>query len=235
MRIENQAAFVLHTRDYRDSSLLVELLTAEFGRVSGVVKGVRGTGKAAKQRRGVVQPFVPLLVSWGGKSDLKQIVHFEASGSPLPLVGERLFSAFYVNEVMIRLLQHYDESPDWFLLYQRVVSQLSAELPADIVLRRFELDLLEALGYGIDLSSTADEGREIVAGTRYRFDSGHGFRAVADSADDPAHAVFEGEDLLAMSAGQFSTRVRKSAKRLCRLALAPYLGDKPLKSRELFY
>lgn len=235
MRIENQAAFVLHTREYRDSSLLVEFLTAQCGRVSGVVKGVRGSGKTAKQRRGIVQPFVPLLISWGGKTELKQIVHFEASGSPLALVGERLFSAFYVNEVLIRLLQHYDESPGWFLLYQRVVSQLSLELPADVVLRRFELDLLQELGYGIDLASTADEGGAIEAGRQYRFEAGHGFTAIAESADYPPHSLFAGEDLLAIDAGEFSTQARKSAKRLCRLALAPYLGDKPLKSRELFY
>lgn len=241
MRVDNQAAFVLHSRDYRDSSLLVEFLTISQGRVSAVVKGVRGKGKTARQRRGIMQPFVPLLISWSGKTDLKQILHFEATGTPLVLAGQRLFSGFYVNELLVRLLQHYDESPAWFALYQQVMAGLQSQQAADIVLRRFELALLQELGYGLDLSTDAGDGRPLEAGKVYRFDAELGL--LNTDAGDPAARVsaplapdqFRGEDLLALAQGEFSDAARRSAKRLCRLALLPHLGGKPLKSRELFY
>lgn len=234
MRGDNQSAFVLHTRDYRDSSLLVEFLTAEHGRISGVVRGVRGQGKSARQRRGIMQAFVPLTISWSGKTDLKQIQHFEATASPVHLPGQSLFSGFYLNELLIRLLQHYDDSPFWFGLYWQALQGLASSEPDDQVLRRFELALLDALGYGIDLRSDVNDGAAIVAGILYQFDASEGFRRVSSPEGLPAHSLFRGEELSALAEGQFTDAVRRSAKRLCRLALLPHLGDKPLKSRELF-
>lgn len=234
MRVDSQPAYVLHTRDYRDSSLLVELITPNYGRVSAVVRGVRSTAKSAKQRRSMMQPFQPLLISWTGNSELKTATSFENRAVSLALSGTRLFSALYVNELLSRLLRHCDESSELFALYEWVLQSLVCEERIDVVLRRFELSLLENLGYGIDLHSDAATGLAIDAAQVYRFDAERGFVLSADGQAGVAARSFAGRDLLAIGAGEFDSAARRSAKRLCRLAIEAQLGGKPLKSRELF-
>ncbi|MEE8056292.1 MAG: DNA repair protein RecO [Pseudomonadales bacterium] len=235
MRIESQPAYVLHTRNYRDTSLLVEFLTFGYGRVSAVVKGVRSSGKTAKLRRSLMQPFIPLLISWTGKTDLKTIIQFESCSAPLALVGPRLFSAIYVNELLTRLLQHYDNNPELYSLYQCALQGLLQEELIDVVLRRFELQLLDDLGYGIDLTVELDTERPIEADKFYLFESGQGFCLANNTSNAMGNSqLFSGEDLLAIARGDFCPQVRRAAKRLCRQALAVHLGNKPLKSRELF-
>lgn len=233
-RVELQPAYILHTRPYRNTSMLVDLLTPVYGRVSGVAKGVRGASKAAKQKRASFQPFTPLLVSWSGKSELKSIIHFETERTPLQLTGKKLFSALYINELLCRLLQQHEESQQLFVLYQLALQQLVAEETIDIVLRRFELALLACLGYGIELGIDSETGAAIVADRDYRYDADQGFRLFSAVAEPLAGEIFAGADLLALAQADYTPQVRQMAKRLCRLALGFHLGGKPLKSRDLF-
>lgn len=232
MRVELQAAYVLHTRSYRDTSLLVEFFTPQYGRISAVAKGVRASSKLAKQKRSLLQAFKPLLISWGGKSDLKSLFHIEALASSYALQGERLFSAMYINELLSRLLHSEEDSEDIFYLYQQLLSQLNQQEPVDIILRRFELSLLECLGYGIELQSIADSGEPIHAEGHYQYFPEQGFRPYHGS--QAVLNSFSGADLLAIAAQDFQPAARAAAKRLCRQVLGFYLGSKPLKSRELF-
>lgn len=235
MRVDNQSAFILHARPFRDTSMLVEFLTDEFGRVSAVVRGARGTGRSAKQRRGVTQPFIPLSVAWSGNTDLKTIFSVETAGPAIVLRGERLFSGLYVNELFTRLLQHYDENPAWFDIYTRVIGALaSTELSPELVLRRFELEFLGELGFGIDLYSEGGSGHPIEPDRFYRFDGESGFSRCDAPDAVPRSDQFVGRDLLAIAADAFDDSARRAAKRLCRIAIASHLGGKPLKSRELF-
>jgi DNA repair protein RecO (recombination protein O) len=235
MRVESQPAYILHTRDYRDSSLLVEFITPDYGRVSGVVKGVRSSSKTARQRRSLMQPFVPLLIGWSGNSDLKTITRFENTTAPLALTGPRLFSAIYVNELLTRLLQHDDRNFEIYFLYEWVLVNLLQDERLDVVLRRFELRLLQALGYGIDLSTEVATGEQIVPDRDYCFVVDQGFcRLEQISQPIDKQQQFAGAELIAIRQEEFGETVRQAAKRLCRLALAVHLGDKPLKSRELF-
>jgi DNA repair protein RecO (recombination protein O) len=233
MRIDIQPAYVLHTRHFRDSSLLVEFLTPDYGRVSAVVRGVRSSGKSAKQRRSLIQPFLPLLLSWSGNTDLKTITQVESHGVAVALAGQRLFSAMYINELLTRLLQHYDESPDIFALYKWTLVELLNHQYIDVVLRQFEMRLLEYLGYGLDLSSDIQNAQPLQVGIEYLFDNESGFVADIQGNNDRGR-IFLGEDLIALAQGNYTQQVRRAAKRLCRLALATHLGPKPLKSRELF-
>ena len=200
MRIESQPAYILHTRNFRDSSLIVDFLSADYGRISGVVKGVRATSKSAKQRRGLSQPFVPLLISWSGKSDLKTIIQMEPRGATLQLVGD--------GEI-------------------------------DIVLRQFELQLMEYLGYGLDFTQEAETDNPIIPDRYYVYRAGEGLFAVPDaelaSRGHLVNRTFQGEDLLAIASGAFTDNARHVAKLICRQALRLHLGEKPLKSRELFH
>jgi DNA repair protein RecO (recombination protein O) len=232
-KIELQPAYILHTRNYRDSSLLVEALTSDHGRVSAVLRGVKASGKAAQQKRSLVQPFVPVLISWHGKTDLKTLTHLEANGAAVPLQAKRLFSALYINELLTRMLQHYEAQQDLFPLYEWVLQSLLETEFIDVVLRRFELQLLDLMGYGLEISHESQQGDPVKASAIYSFYPDHGLEQTSVSVVEQSNQ-FRGADLLALASNDFKPEVRQAAKRLCRLALQPHLGNKPLKSRELF-
>lgn len=241
MRVELEKAYVVHSRPFRDTSLIVEFITPDYGRVSAVVRGVRSAGKAARAKRGLLQPFVPLLIGWTGKNDLKTATHIESAEVARQLQGlqgPRLFSALYVNELMVRLLPRSEENPALFALYEWVLAHLGSDLPIDIGLRQFELRLLDNLGFGIDFSVEAETGEPLQARLLYSYQPDHGFSRCS-AAQQPlagraASNLFNGSDLQALAAEQFNETTRKAAKRLCRLAIEARLGGKPLKSRELF-
>lgn len=233
MRIESQPAYILHTRNYRDSSLIVDFLTPDYGRVSGVVKGVRSNSKSAKQRRSLLQPFVSLFISWSGKSELKTITQFESRGMPIALQGKRLFSGLYVNELLSRLLQADEQHSEIYTLYEWVTNRLLDSDAIDVVLRHFELNLLSELGYGFDLSADIESGEALKPEQHYRFYPDRGFVQLEQGAP-MAPNLFKGEDILAIASGEFTEQSRRAAKLLCRQALQSHLGNKPLRSRELF-
>jgi DNA repair protein RecO (recombination protein O) len=229
MRVESQPCYILHSRNYRDTSLIIECLTAEYGLVSAVLKGVRANSKTAKQRRSNTQPFIPLLLNWTGKSELKTVTSLEARGMPVKLQGLQLFSAMYVNELLTRLLLTGESQAEVFTLYEWTLNSLLKDSLTDVVLRRFELQLLEYLGYGIDFSADYHSNEPITAGQVYNYHPEQGFSVMGTSS-----ANYSGEDILAIASGQFSVQARRVAKQLCRDTLRVHLGNKPLYSRELF-
>ena len=234
MQVELQPAYLLHTRNYRDTSMLVSFLTPNYGLVSGVVKGVRSTGKAAKLKRSSLQLFQKLLISWRGKSDLKSITQFESCHQYGQLTEKRLFSGLYVNELLIRLLQPYDENVTLYALYETTLKGLLGDRLIEVVLRQFELKLLELLGYGIQFDTELITGSSIQPSQYYQFYSDQGFVIwLGEGVSTPIN-VFSGRDILAIAQGEYTDSARQAAKRLCRLALRSHLGDKPLRSRELF-
>ncbi len=233
MRVDSQPAYILHTRSFRDSSLIIEFLTADYGRVSAVLKGVRSNGKSAKQKQGVTQPLIPLLISWSGKSELKTATQIEARTAPMVLQGNRLFSALYVNELLTRLLRAGEEHADIFSLYEWVLGRLqNTEQAVEPILRHFELSLLEALGYGLNLSVESATGAAVKPDHFYQLRNGQ--EIVAVEAKELERGLYLGADLLEIASRQYSEQSRRAAKRICRQALEVHLGNKPLKSRELF-
>ncbi|MDQ2075389.1 DNA repair protein RecO [Marinimicrobium sp. ABcell2] len=234
MRVELQPAYVLHTRPYRDTSMLVELLTRDQGRVAVVAKGVRA---AKSRRRALLNPFTGLLASYQGRGGLKLLTSIEPDGASFALHGAALYCGFYMNELLLRVLAETDAYPFLFQNYQATLMALSREAPLEPLLRRFELSVLEELGYGINLTTDATHGTPLIADAHYQFDSEHGFTQVVSSSIPPpgVQVFYSGRDLLAIAADDFSqAETRLAAKRLTRAALQPLLGNKPLKSRELF-
>lgn len=232
MRVELEPAYVLHTRNYRDSSLIVEFLTPNYGRIAAVVRGVRANTKSAKQRRSLMQSFIPLTIGWGGKGDLKNLYDFETQTRAVALVGETLFSGLYVNELITRLVGHHDENCELFELYQQTLYALLGSQHIDVVLRFFELNLLELLGYGLNFDAEALTGKAIEDDCSYRFVANKGFVLVAPLS--VGVDIYRGDQIKALANRDFDETLRKVAKRLCRQALGFHLGEKPLKSRELF-
>ena len=116
MRVALQPAYVLHSRPYRDSSALVEMFTAEHGRLSLVARGARNRGRKGSLSS-LLQPFIPLLISFSGRAELKTLGKLEAAGGGRTLRGERLYSGLYMNELLVRLLHRQDAHPRLFAAY----------------------------------------------------------------------------------------------------------------------
>ncbi len=221
------AAYILHARDYRDTSLIVDVFTSQGERLSAIARGARSQRRGISQRS-LLQPFQPVWVEFGGAGELKLLKQIESRAGAVPLQRQGLFSGFYLNELLCRLLHRDDPHPDLFPEYENVLPQLLTLDRLDIALRHFELRLLEELGYGLDLTTDA-AGQPIDARMHYRFDPGQGLNVTAGSS-----AALSGRALCEFVAGNYSAEARRTLKGLCRAALQPHLGDKPLRSRSLF-
>ncbi len=233
-KVDLQPAYVLHTQAFQNTSLLVDFFCVDYGRVRAVAKGAR---RAGSRTRAYLQPFQPVLVSLSGKTDLKSLIAIEGSVSAMRLQGTRLFSGLYINELLVRLLMFQESSPELYRSYQEAIIALSGERDLQTVLRHFELKLLDALGYGIDLQCDCYSSLPIEAGAHYLFHPDIGFERLSNNSPDSRAnpAVFSGAELVALREGQFDNKVHsQAARRLTRLALQVHLGDKPLASRELF-
>jgi DNA repair protein RecO (recombination protein O) len=198
-----------------------------------VARGAKSRRQRGGSTAALVQPFTPLQVSWSGRGSLKTLTGCEALGPALLLSGRRLYSGLYLNELLIRLLQHEDPHHKLFNHYAATLSLLAAGEAEEIPLRRFELVLLEELGYGFDLDCDGLSGQAIAEEAWYHYHEEHGLVMAPESGGDRLPRYL-GSDLARISQGDFSGSARLCAKRLMRQALTAHLGDRPLKSRELF-
>ena len=232
-RITLQPAYVLHRRAFQNTSFLVDFFTLDFGLVRAVAKGAR---RERSQSRALLQLFRPLLVSVSGKGDVKTLTSIESNVSAMQLKGERLFSGLYINELLCRLLQNQEEHAGLYQSYREALVALQGTARLEPLLRRFEMSLLEELGYAINLDRDCETDMPIVAERVYRFIPDQGFKAcimLSGSALGPSE--FRGTDLIALREMDLTDeQAVLAAKRLLRLALASHLEGKPLNSRSLF-
>lgn len=221
-------AYVLHSRPYRDSSALVDLLGLHEGVQRVVWRGARNPRKGPGP-----QPFVPMLICVAGRGELKTLASAEIAGGYTLLQGDALFSGLYLNELLVRLLRPADPQPILFAAYQSALQALGDASPIEPILRQFEWQLLDALGYGFSLRLDAT-GQPVEAQARYTWVADQGLLRLADPAS-PAGVGLPGQALLRMAADDWSDPATlRAAKLLMRQALSVHLGDKPLMSRQLF-
>jgi DNA repair protein RecO (recombination protein O) len=222
--------YVLHQRPYRNTSQLVDCITAEQGRVVLVARGSRRPGR---NQRALLQPFAPLRLSWVRRGELGRLTHVEAEGAGLDLGAERLLAGFYVNELLLRLTARDDANAEVFSCYSRCLAALGARAHTARTLRLFELHLLQALGYGLVLDCDTETGEPLRPDARYLFELERGPRAVEDAALGPeAHW---GRELIALREETLEDETSlRAAKRLLGRALSAYLGERPLRSRAVF-
>ncbi len=225
-------AFVLHSRAWRNTSLIVETLTRDWGRVGLVARGVRRQGRTS---RAALEPFQPLLVSWRGRGELRTLAAVEAEQWWPPPPGRRLLAAFYCSELALRLLARDDPHPDVFDAYARTIAGLADDAEGDeALLRRFELELLDALGFAPPLTVEADTGGAVEGATEYDFVPEYG-PVAATGPPGPDVVRVPGEHLIALENGRLNQADQlRSARRVLRASLSPHLGDRPLKSRALY-
>lgn len=222
-----EPAFILHARNYRDTSVMMDVFSRESGRYSLIAKGARSKNSRMK---GQLQPFIPLLLASVGRGELKTATTIERLPIILRLTGHGLLLALYVNELLYRLLGKFDPMPDLYDQYEMLLHQLQQESGQVEALRAFELNLLQEMGYGINFYFDARNGDEIDVAANYRFRVNEGFYRTNDSGDE----VFSGAELDRIASGDFTMVDATRLRHLTRTSLAPLLGDKPLKSRALF-
>ncbi|MFC0444720.1 DNA repair protein RecO [Pseudidiomarina halophila] len=222
-----EPAFVLHRWPYQDSSLIVELLSRDQGRFRVVAKGAR---RPKSQWRAILQPFTPLLIKSRGRHELQTLTHAEALGDSVPLHGVALYSGFYLNELVQRLTSNYQPLDGLFSDYQNAIAQLGQATQVEPVLREFEWRLLCQLGHGFDWF-TDDQGEAITPSGYYRFAAEQGFCRVSEArpGDLPGTQIQQLATFELTNPGLLN-----SMKLIMRQALLPYLGEQPLKSRQLF-
>lgn len=229
---ERQPAHVLHRRPFRETSVIVELLTRDFGRVSGVVRGARGGASH-------LEPFSEIVVAWRGRGQLATVLRWEATMVPR-LSGDCLFAGLYVNELLVKTLHQDEPATALFAHYREAIAGLAASVDVAPILRTFERRLLDELGYGLAFDVDVQSGRPIEQGNRYDIVVGEGFRERAThSASAPGgrngHGpVLTGGEIAAIAVGDYRLgRVRRAARQVFGSALELRLGGRQLTTRSL--
>lgn len=194
MRVDQQPAFILHARPYRETSILLECLTRDHGRVGLIARGVRR--ERTRMSRALLQPLVPLQISWSGRGELATLSQVEAAGATFALQGDILLCALYLNELVLRLMPRQDTQPLVFAGYLETLARLTREESPAWTLRRFERDLLAHLGYAVLMHCDADSGEALVADRKYSYRHEHGPTLWRDARDGIA---LRGSALLALA------------------------------------
>ncbi len=231
LRVEQQPAFVLHERPYRETSLLVELITRDYGRIGVVARGVRSA--RPRLSRGVLRPLQALAVSYTMRGELGTLTDAEATAPPLAPGEQGLACALYVNELTLRLLPRQDPHADVFDHYAACIAALVHERAAALAwtLRRYERDLLAAIGYALALDTCADSGRPIEPNRLYRYDPEAG--VLAAGVGERGISV-SGVALIALRDDAMpAAEPLRELKRLMRQVIRHQLGGRELASWRL--
>ncbi len=229
-RIDKEPAFILHSRSYKETSLLLDVFTRRFGRFSMLAKGAR---RPHSQWRGMLLAFQPLELGWTGKNELKTLCQLEWQGGIPQLFGDALCCAFYANELLRIFLPPLDSHEGLFLDYYALLMHLGKAGNPEHSLRLFELSLLKHLGYspfwGRDSNDFPIDAKEDY---RYHVESG----ALLPERLANFHGIFlSGATLLDLTQGLFQQQnTQREAKLLMRAIFAFHLNGKNLISREIF-
>jgi DNA repair protein RecO (recombination protein O) len=229
---EFELGLVLHRRPYRETSMIIDFFTANQGRQSAVARGMR---QSKSDRKSLLQVFQPLHLRFSGKSDLKTLSHVEPAAPAYSLKGDALYCGFYVNELITRILPQGVSCDAFFEHYLLCLDALQNNVDNEVTLRRYEFALLDELGVLPDLSSSSD-GRDINVACFYQFQAGIGVVPFEPKQQNKSNNIdtFLGQTFLDVCEGNWHADSKRLAKQLCRKALYPFLGSKPLHSRALF-
>lgn len=227
-RVQNQPAWLLHHRPFRDTSRILDVLTREHGRIALIARGAR----SAKSRlRGILRPFMPLNMSWFIRSDLGTLTDAEMNGTPVQLMGDALMSGYYINELLLKLMHRHDPQPEIFDAYATTVRNLAAGSDMAPLLRQFEMELLRLLGYALNLDHDSESHEPLQADQQYEYRADQGPVAAVGRAGS---MVFSGHQLGAIRRQEFSDAdTLRCANRLLRNIIAHRLDGKELNSRKV--
>ncbi len=231
-KVDGQPAYVLHTYPFRETSLLCEVFSRDYGRVALLARGARRPRAAI---RGLLMGFQPLEISWAGKGEVLTLMKAEWQGGQPLLSGDALFCGYYLNELLMHLLPREDAHEGIFAAYTQMLARLGATTNGKVDeadLRRFEKALLQELGYGLTLNHDS-AGQPILPEAYYTYRMEQGPVRLVHA--DAAAQVIRGQTLIDLAAENFThTRSRSEAKMLMRTLIGYYLSGKELESRKIF-
>lgn len=229
-RINHQPVLLLGSTPWRESSLLVEAFSRDYGRILLLARSAR---KRQSELRGVLVPFVPLSASWYGQQELKTLHRAEwLGGWPQPQ-GRALFGALYVNELVLKLTAREDPHPPLYQALAAVLQQLACERDSAASLRRFEWTLLQQLGLAPDISRD-DAGRPIEAEQRYWLRAEHAPQALPAQARPPTEGMaVHGHTLLALGRQDWSHPDAAGAALQLNRMLLDFRLPEGIKSRQV--
>lgn len=228
-RVDGQAAYVLHTHPFRETSLIVEAFSRDHGRIALVARGARRPRSAI---RGLLLAFQPIELGWFGLGEMRTLAKVEWVGGQPMLQAQALLLGYYMNELLLKLLPREDAHPALFQAYAGAVHALASGEPSQASLRRFEKTLLRELGYGLTLDREADSGRPVEPQKRYAYVLERGPVQLSGEEDGES---FSGRSLLAIAQDDFSeTETLVQCKQLMRMLIQHYLGGQRLSSRRVF-
>lgn len=226
-RVDLAPLYVLHHRPWRDTSRMLDVFTREHGRLTLFARGVRGP---KSRTASLLQPFRLLIASWSGSGDAGQLTQVESTTSMQDLPAAALLSAWYLNELVLKLTVRHDPQPLVFDLYHDSLARLRAGEPIAAVLRRFERDLLDLLGYGVEFRHEARDGQALKVDAYYHFHPELGFTEVSGGAQQGT--VFCGRELLGIAESRYDdAAVLETARSVLRLALDHALEGRDLRTR----
>lgn len=219
----------MHSYPFRETSLVLEVFSREYGRVPLVARGARRPRSAL---RGLLMSFQPLSLSWFGKHELRTLHSAEWQGGQPQLRGTALLCGFYLNELLLNLMARDDPHRSLFDYYQQTLQRLAQEQDHAFTLRSFEKHMLQELGYALSLETEAESGKPVVPEKTYRYILERG--AVAETADATQGLPVAGKTLLDMAADDYrDLNSARQSKQLMRMLLDHYLAGKTLHTREL--
>jgi DNA repair protein RecO (recombination protein O) len=230
MRVDWHPAFLLHRRNYQESSFIAEVLSSHHGRVALIAKGAaRASGKKVTGMVAILQPFQLLNVAWAGRGELPVLTGAESIG-PGYLIASKLLNGFYINELLLRLLLRSDPHPELFDIYHQALRALAAEERPEWPLRQFEVQLLRTIGYAPILDHDMVTGLPVQTDVRYGYRPSQGPSAAW--VDDREAITISGAGLQALAGTHKpDTTLWPELKRLLRALLAVHLGDRQLTTR----
>ena len=225
---ENQDVYILHTYPFKETSLIAELFSEGHGRIPVVAKGAR---RPRSSLRGMLQSFQLLQATWSGRGEIKTLHSIEWCDKFLQVDGNALICGFYINELIIRLLPREDSYPKLFNFYHLTMKTLADGENLEIALRKFELKLLQELGYEVPLKQD-EKGDPIVSDKFYIYEAEYG---ASETSKTNNGVKILGKTLLDMAGGEYNEdNTQLQSKQLMRYLIGHYLGDKPLNSKQLF-
>ena len=226
-RVQQQPGYILHRRPFRDTSQILDIVTRDHGKIAVVARGSRGS---KSRLAGILRPFLPLRVSWVAKSDLGTLTGAEAAGPPAGMIGDAMFSAYYVNELLLHFLHRYDPQSEIYALYEEVIKALLITDNVAAALRSFELEFLSLLGYAVNLDHEFGSRDPLLDDQDYEYRMEQGPVSIGRSGA----LVFKGAVYKDIAEQRFDKPdVLRAANRLLREIIAFHLGGKELKSRKV--
>lgn len=217
-------AFLLHQRPYGNTSVMAEMFTLDNGRISVIAKGAK---KPKSKFFGVLSPFSKLRITYRGKSELKTLTNVDKEDIFSDSFSKLSYTLLYINELLIKILPQGAPQKELFNHYDKFLLEIKTSNEIDLILRRFEIDLLQMLGYGINFINEVDSGQSIDADKLYNFVPELGFR-------ESPNGIFNGKEIISISKLDFENINKKKFKSLTTMAIGYSLDGGDLKSRQIF-